>query len=54
MESGVWEKDKSRIQYPEYLISSQVPIDDIYGVLYNGKVYSITDFMKTFRRDNTR
>ena len=44
----VWEKDKSRVPFPEYLISLEVPREDILGVLYKGKEYSKTDFIETF------
>ena len=44
----VWEKDKSKVYSPEFLISLEVPREDILGVLYKGKEYSRTDFIETF------
>ncbi|MFH1327094.1 MAG: hypothetical protein ABIH59_03130 [archaeon] len=45
----LWEKDKTKIPYPEFLIG-EVPKDYICGVLYLGKNYTPTQFKHSFRK----
>ena len=47
-----WNKDKSKVPHPEFLINDNMPKEKITGIIYKGKAYSTSEFIDVYGSGN--